>query len=158
MYFCGRYENVLYVMAYNELPYYEKVQVLAPISRKGIAWAGCLDGEGDEWWHYLEVDHKEDKKAGLLKAVASTETIWAAEFTDIGTVSYDPGTGTIRISLRDGWVLQDTGEPVKIQGYQDIPLYRPSPASFKTYRGKEKFVHVEPSLYYAIHLEVQLSR
>ncbi|MDT8401920.1 MAG: hypothetical protein RQ743_09510 [Bacteroidales bacterium] len=145
-------------MALNDYPYNDSTAILTVTRQEETAWAGCLDGEGDDWWYYLEVDHKEDRDTGLLRAVASRETIWAAEYTDIGTVSYDPGTGTIQIALRDGWELQDTGEPLKIQGYRDIPLKRPSPGSFNTYRGKETSVNVEPFLYYAIHLEVQFSR
>jgi len=144
-------------MAYNELPYYEKVQVLAPISRKGIAWAGCLDGEGDEWWYYLEVDHKEDKKAGLLKAVVSTETIWANRHIDVGTVTYDPGMNTLTINLRDGWSLMDLSEPVKIQGYDEIPADTPPVEQFNSYRGKETIVKIPPHPYYAIHLDVHLT-
>ncbi|MGM0667276.1 MAG: hypothetical protein ACQETA_08150 [Bacteroidota bacterium] len=142
-------------MAYNELPYYEKVSVLAPATRKGIAWAGCLDGEGKDWWYYLEVDYMKNG-TDTPHPVASTETIWANRHIDVGTVTYDPGMNTIIISLRGGWSLRDIPEPVKIQGYDEIPKSTPGVNILNSYRGKETSIEVPPHRYYVIHLDVQL--
>lgn len=143
-------------MAFEELPYYEKVSVLAPATRKGIAWAGCLDGEGDDWWYYLEVDYM-DNETGSPAPVASTETIWANRHIDIGTVTYDPGLNTLTINLRGGWSLRDRSEPVKIQGYDQIPKNIPNTELLNSYRGKETRVVVPPHPYYVIYLDVQLT-
>lgn len=144
-------------MIINNLTYTDEKDVIANTLRKETAWGGCLEGKGDNWWNYLEVDHKEDEETGSLKAVASTETIWAAECTDIGTVTYDPERDTIYIALRNGWQLQDIEEPVKIQGFHNLPDNTPGPHTLNTYRGKETNVKVSPHLYYAIYIEVQIS-
>ena len=120
------------------------------------AWGGCLDGAGDEWWYYLEVNKLLDEITGLPVPVASTETIWAGEFIDIGTVTYDPELNTIIIDLISGWKLQDVEEPVKIQGYDVLPSDTPPARFFTSYKGKATDIKVAPYKYYAIHLDVQL--
>ena len=142
-------------MVINNITYTEEKDVIVNTLRKESAWGGCLEGSGDHWWNYLEVDHKEDEETGIPKAVASTETIWAGDFSDVGTVSYEPVTGTISIALKNGWQLQDIDEPVKIQGFDNLPDNTPVPHTLKAYRGRETKVTVSPHLYYAIHLDVQ---
>ncbi|MBN1386845.1 MAG: hypothetical protein JW965_00250 [Bacteroidales bacterium] len=124
--------------------------------REETAWCGCLNGDGDERWYYLEVNELLDEITGRPAPVVSTETIWAGEFTDIGTVTYDPELNIIIIDLTDGWKLQDVEEPVKIQGYDVLPSDTPSAELFTTYKGKRTTIEVGPYKYYAIHLDVQI--
>ncbi|MFO7851963.1 MAG: hypothetical protein ACQERS_10175 [Bacteroidota bacterium] len=137
--------------------YTEEKELIVTTLSEETAWGGCLEGAGDEWWYYLEVDTRTDKQTGQRIPVASTETLWAAKFTDAGTVTYDPVLNTITVCLREGWSLQDVKEPVKIQGYNKIPADKPSSILFTTYKGKETSVKVEPYSYYAIQLDIQLS-
>lgn len=126
------------------------------VCRQETAWAGCLEGKGSEWWYYLEVDVMKDAVSDVMVPVPSTETIWAGQFTDVGTVTYDPDQNTITISLTDGWRLQDVDEPVKIQGYDVLPSNTPSAGWFTTYKGIKTMVEVAPYKYFAINLDVQL--
>jgi len=93
---------------------------------------------------------------GTPVPVSSTETIWANRHIDVGTVTYDPKLNTLSITLRKGWSLRDISEPVKIQGYNEIPSKTPDTGLLKSYRGKETNIEVPPHLYYVIHLDVQL--
>jgi hypothetical protein len=135
---------------------YEEEDAGIATCREETAWGGCLDGAGDQWWYYLEVNELLDETTGLPVPVASTETIWAGEFTDIGTVTYDPEVNVISIDLKDGWKLQNVKEPVKIQGYNALPSYTPSAGFFTTYKGKQTNIEVAPYKYYAVHLDVQV--
>jgi len=126
------------------------------VCRQEIAWAGCLEGEGTEWWYYLEVNALKNDRTGRMVPVPSTETIWAGQFTDVGLVTYDPDLNTISIRLTDGWRLQDVDSPVKIQGYNVLPSDTPSSGWFTTYNGRKTTVRVAPYKYYAIRLDVQL--
>ncbi len=105
------------------------------------AWGGNTSGSGAAWWYYYD---------------ASTEgeqTIWAGQDLNAGTVELNGGT--IEINLLNGWELQDVVEPVKIQGYEDIPNSRPAAGLFTTYKGSELSVSVKEFPFYAIHLDVQ---
>jgi len=137
-------------------PYCEKAVLIDTSARKETAWGGCINGNGNAWWNYLEVDEKFDRRTGLSVTVGSTETIWAGRYTDVGTISYDPQTGIIKLALTSGWALQDTPQPVKIQGYDLIPASRPSADLFSTYQGTETIIKVGRFKYYAVQLDVQL--
>lgn len=116
------------------------------------AWGGDYEGGGAAWWYYY------------WEAGNTTQTIWANEDENIGTVTVsviDQVTGnvTITMALIGGWALDaNKTETVKIQGYNewDLPSFRPAPGPFTTYKGEELVVHVEPYPYYAIHLDVVL--
>jgi len=138
--------------------YYSEKEINVSTSRKETAWGGCLEGAGDLWWHYLQVDEIRDSLSGKLNPVASTETIWADQYIDVGTVTYDPCSGTIKLHLKKGWQLRDIPEPVKIQGFDVLPDNTPRAGSFTTYKGKETTVEVGKYSYYAIHLELQFCR
>lgn len=124
-------------------------------SREENAWAGCLDGNGDEWWKYLEVDVMKNRETGDEIPVVTKETIWSCRCIDVGTITYNPEPGTILIALRNGWKLKDTQEPVKIQGYDNLPCDTPLPGLFKTYKGSETIVAVGKFRYFAIHLDIK---
>ena len=136
----------------------EKEIDVSAYRKETAAWGGCLDGAGDRWWHYLQVDEIKDSLSGKLTPVASTETIWADHYIDVGTVTYDPCSGTIKLNLKKGWQLQDIPEPVKIQGFDVLPDNTPRVGSFTTYKGKETTMEVGQYSYYAIHLELQFCR
>ncbi|HCC70480.1 MAG TPA: hypothetical protein DEQ09_04930 [Bacteroidales bacterium] len=136
--------------------YIEEKELIVTTLSEETAWGGCLEGAGDEWWYYLEVDTRKDDKTGQRVPAKSTETLWAAQFTDVGTVTYDPVLNTITICFRDGWTLQDIKDPIKIQGYNKLPGDKPSSILFTTYKGEKTTVKVAPYSYYAIQLDVQL--
>ena len=94
------------------------------------AWGGDTEGgSGKGWWYYF------DPSKGL------TQTIWAGQIINVGNVTVSgcsDGKATITITLTDGWELQDVvrmvscPEPVKIQGYYEIPDERPPAGKFET--------------------------
>lgn len=119
------------------------------------AWGGDTEGGGGKgWWYYF------DPSKGL------TQTIWAGQIINVGNVTVSgcsDGKATITITLTDGWELQDVDkdgkpvtEPVKIQGYDEIPDERPPAGKFETYKSNSPTVEVPCFNYYAIHLDVQL--
>jgi len=109
------------------------------------AFGGNTSGGGQPpWWFYFDTD------------VSSTQTIWAGQTINVGTIEY---TGTqLIITLTGGWELQNVPESVKIQGYDDddLPTSRPPAGQFTTYKGTDLTVTVPPFDNYVIHLDVQL--
>ena len=95
---------------------------------------------GKAWWFYYDV------------AVSGTQTIWAGQHYDAGTVTYDGAN--IVINLTDDWELNDVEEPVKIQGYDVIPTKRPAAGHFE-YKGMDLVVPVSAYPFYAIHLDLR---
>lgn len=118
------------------------------------AWGGNTEGGGKGWWYYFD------------PSKGSNQTIWAGQTINVGNVTVSgcsDGKATITITLTDGWELQDVDkdgkpvtEPVKIQGYDEIPDERPPAGKFETYKGNSPTVEVPCFNYYAIHLDVQL--
>jgi len=104
------------------------------------AWGGDTAGMGKAWWFYYDV------------AVSGTQTIWAGQHYDAGTVTYDGAN--IVINLTDDWELNDVEEPVKIQGYDVIPTKRPAAGHFE-YKGMDLVVPVSAYPFYAIHLDLR---
>ena len=52
------------------------------------------------------------------------------------------------------WVLQDTEEAIKVQGYETAPSGNPAPGQFKFYKGRDLTIIVDAANYYGIHLNV----
>lgn len=128
------YGNFAYTICCQEEP--------PPECQKETAWGGKTAGGGSAWWYYFDVTK------------GATQTIWAGQTINVGTVTYD-GTRLI-IILTGGWELQAVAEPVKIQGYELIADSRPAAGQFTTYKGNLLTVPVPYYPFYAIHLDVQL--
>ena len=110
-------------------------------TRTETAFGGETTGAGNAWW--FAFDAGED----------ATQDIIAGQNEVIGTVSYN-GTH-LTISLNSGWTLQNVNEPVKIQGYNDLPSDRPAAGQFTTYKGGSLVVPVSSYNFYVIHLDVE---
>lgn len=84
--------------------------------------------------------------------------IYAGQHYLVGTVTFSEvvdGKVTITITLTDGAVLQEGGETVKIQGYDEAPSGNPAPGLFTTYKGTETTITVDAFNFYGIHLDVK---
>ncbi len=104
------------------------------------AFGGDSSGDGKAWWYIYDG--------------SGSETIWAGQDIDIGTV--EKAGGKIVITLTGGWELdEDTSEPVKIQGYNTPPTNRPVAGQFDTYKGDSLEPTVGTYSYYVIHLDVR---
>ena len=113
------------------------------------AFGGETEGDGKAWWFYFEAPEEG----------SDTQTIWAGQHYNAGTVTVSEcdGTRIINIDLADGWYLQDDDESVKIQGYADgsVPRKRQPAGRFETYKGNETIVTVDCFDNYVIQLDVQ---
>ena len=107
------------------------------------AWGGDYEGDGAAWWYYFDTDGPR------------TQVIYAGQNATDGSVTYDSESGQLIIDLGSYMILQDGGETVKIQGYNEgeLPTSRPSSGGF-TYKGNELVVDVDHYDYFAIHLDV----
>jgi hypothetical protein len=70
-----------------------------------------------------------------------------------GTVTRN---GTDLVINLGSWELQAVSEPVKVEGYDEIPSSRPSAGLFTLYKGTDLTIAGNGSRYYAIHLDVML--
>jgi VCBS repeat-containing protein len=98
-----------------------------------------------QWWYIFDTSQ------------SATQTIWAGQTIPVGSVTVSEAVGgyrTISIYLSGGWILQSVSEPVKIQGYDDIPSDAPAPGGFATYKGSALLITVPDYAFYAIHLDV----
>lgn len=97
-----------------------------------------------QWWYIFDTSG------------ATTQTIWAGQTINVGYVTVSEAVGgyrTITINLTGGWILQSVSEPVKIQGYNEIPTSAPAPGGF-AHKGSALVVQVPDYAFYAIHLDV----
>ncbi|GEM_PF-1916253 len=103
-------------------------------------------GEPGAWWYYFDTTGEE------------TQDIWAGQFFKAGEVTVTEavdGERTITIELSQGWKLQDDDEPVKIQGYHELPDDPRPFGQFTTYKGDSTEVTVDEYPFYVIHLDVE---
>jgi hypothetical protein len=116
-------------------------ECMVEICYEETAFGGETPGDGKAWWYYF--------------SGTGTQTIWAGQHYNAGTVTVSECT--ITIELADGWYLQDDDESVKIQGYADgsVPTKRQPAGKFETYKGDELVVEVECFDNYIIHLDVK---
>ncbi len=127
------------------------VEIVDPNGCQGeTAYGGNTAGAGAAWWYYFDTQGPQ------------TQTIWAGQTLNAGTVTITPENGTVRIEmvLNPGWQLRNVSESVKIQGYNEgqLPSSRPAmpPQTFNTYRGESLVITGLPSFrYYVIHLDVE---
>lgn len=102
------------------------------------AWGGSTAGGGPAWWFYFDTED------------GSPQPIYAGQNPTNGTVSFD-GTNIV-IDLGDS-KLEDGTETVKIQGYDEVPAFRPAAGGF-AYKGTDLVVPATGHRYYAIHLDL----
>lgn len=125
-----------------------RVNVQCLIFKGETAWGGDTGFNiisPGQWWYIFDT------------AGAATQTIWAGQTINVGHVTVSDvmdGNRTITMVLTGDWELKEDAEPVKIQGYNEIPGSAPSPGLFTTYKGTSLVVVVPDYLYYAIHLDV----
>ncbi|MFW5985363.1 MAG: hypothetical protein ACOCQ1_03685 [Halanaerobiaceae bacterium] len=128
----GQYRDIIQVTIAGE-----------PTANDGeTAFGGDSPGEGPAWWYYYDTD------------IGGTQTIWAGQYMNAGTVEYRPGPGKIEIVLDDGWSLQNGTEAVKIQGYNNLPDSRPAAGLFTTYSGSNLTIDVPDFRFFVIHLDL----
>lgn len=127
---------------YGHFPLYcPPVDPPSPPTRTETAWGGDTSGGGPAWWFYF------DTQGPAIQA------IYAGQHRTDGSVTWDGTNLTINLG---SWSLQKVSEPVKVQGYNDVPLSRPAAGQFTTYKGSSLVVRGDGSRYYAIHLDVQI--
>ncbi len=114
------------------------------VCKTETAWGGNTAGGGSAWWFYYDASGD------------AVQTLWAGQTKEAGTVEVIDGM--VYITLTGGWELQDVDEPVKIKGYDNIPIERPEAGLFTgegTYKGEALTVDIGEYAFYAIHLDVK---
>jgi len=107
------------------------------------AFGGTTAGEGKAWWFAFDTNG------------ASVQPIYAGQNEVEGAfVSYE--NGVITIVLGDNLRPNESTEAVKVQGYDVLPSVRPSAGLFTLYKGRDLTISGDGSLYYVIHLDVEV--
>ncbi|MEE4177172.1 MAG: hypothetical protein V2I46_06640 [Bacteroides sp.] len=106
------------------------------------AWAGNMAGGGPAWWYYIDTN-----EAGPYPLYAGQNLVEGASVSIVD--------GMLTINLGENLALQEVDEPVKIQGYNEIPDRRPNAGRFTTYKGgfPEEGIDVSEYTYVAVHLD-----
>lgn len=108
--------------------------------------AGYNIGAKKPWWYSFDVD--------VNSTSPQTQKIYAGQYIEVGTVTYNPIDGTITIELSSIAKLKPgESESVKIQGYDELPDKRPAGGHFDN-KGTSLTVNVAAKPYYVIHLDV----
>jgi len=122
------------------------------VERGETAWGGDLDGEGTRFYSIFVLDGEETQ-----------EVVAGRNREKIGyiTASVEGDEVTFTTDFDPYWVLQDTSEPVKVQGINGAPPMglsssEVSAGSFTTYKGDELEFTVPVFDNYLIHFDVWL--
>lgn len=115
------------------------------------AWADGprFNQGGGNWATYTEYSGSE-----------KTVTLYAGQTQDIGTVTFEPENGEVKItiSLNAYGEFQDVSENVKIEGYSVAPSGNPQIGQF-TYKdtasGKTFSITVPANNFYAVHVDAK---
>ncbi|WP_144607533.1 hypothetical protein [Algoriphagus algorifonticola] len=102
-------------------------------------WAGASSGAGNAWWYYFDTEGD------------ATQMIYAGQNATDGSIEWDGVNLTIDLG---SMILQDVSDPVKVQGYDELPSKRPAAGLFTTYKGEDLTIAGDGSRYYAIHLDL----
>jgi hypothetical protein len=109
------------------------------------AFGGGVSGSGNAWWFALDA------------STSGTYPIYAGQNPISGAfVTYDAVTDQITINLGSNMQLQNVSEPVKVEGYNNLPSSRPPAGLFTLYKGTNLTVQGNNSNYYIIHLDVEV--
>ena len=109
------------------------------------ALGGGIAGGGNTWWFALDAS-----ASGTYPIYAGQQAVPGA------SVVYDAATDQITIILGDELQLQDVSEPVKVEGYDQLPAERPAAGLFELYKGTNLTIQGNSSAYYVIHLDVEV--
>ena len=107
------------------------------------AYAGDISGEGNAWWYALDAS-----TSGVYPIYAGQEAVPGA------SVSYNAGSDEILINFGTDLQFQNVAEPVKVEGYEELPEARPAAGLFELYKGSDLIIQGNGSNYYVIHLDV----
>ena len=93
----------------------------------------------------------------LDASTSGTYPIYAGQEAVSGaSVVYDATTDQISIVLGNQMQLQNVNEPVKVEGYDQLPSSRPAAGLFELYKGSNLTVQGNGSAYYVVHLDVEV--
>lgn len=109
------------------------------------AFGGGVAGAGNAWWYAIDAT-----TSGTYPIYAGQQAVPGA------SVNYDAVTDLITINLGSGMQLQSVSEPVKVEGYDQLPSERPAAGLFQLYKGSNLTVQGNGSAYYVVHLDVEV--
>jgi hypothetical protein len=109
------------------------------------AFGGSVAGGGNAWWYAIDAT-----TSGTYPIYAGQQAVPGA------SVDYDAATDLITINLGSGMQLQSVSEPVKVEGYDQLPSERPAAGLFQLYKGSNLTVQGNGSAYYVVHLDVEV--
>ncbi len=109
------------------------------------AFGGGITGAGNAWWFALDAS-----ASGTYPIYAGQQAVPGA------SVVYDATTDQISIVLGSEMQLQNVNEPVKVEGYDQLPSERPAAGLFELYKGTDLTVQGNGSAFYVVHLDVEI--
>jgi hypothetical protein len=111
------------------------------------AFGGNTAGGGNAWWFAVDAS-----TSGTYPIYAGQEAVPGA------SIVYNALTDEITIVLGSQMQLQNVSEPVKVEGYNQLPASRPSAGLFDLYKGSNLTVQGNGSSYYVVHLDVEVCK
>jgi hypothetical protein len=109
------------------------------------AFGGDVAGAGNAWWFAIDAS-----TSGSYPIYAGQQEVEGA------SVSYNAVTDQITIVLGGQMQLQDVSEPVKVEGYNQLPSERPAAGLFELYKGNNLTIQGNSSSFYVVHLDVEV--
>ncbi len=109
------------------------------------AFAGDIPGQGSAWWFALDASN-----SGSYPIYAGQAAVPGASIT------YDASSDLLSINLGSNLQLQGVNEPVKVEGFDVLPVTRPPAGLFQLYKGNDLVIQGNGSNYYVIHLDVEV--
>jgi hypothetical protein len=126
---------------------YNLVECNTCIWEEETAYGGSLAGGGNAWWFAIDA------------SVSGTYPIWAGQNIVQGSnITYDKINDLITINLGGSLQLQNVSEPVKVEGYNNLPNSRPSAGLFTLYKGSDLTIGGNNSNFYVVHLDVEVCK
>ncbi len=115
------------------------------------AFGGSEAGLGAAWWYYI------NNNGNSQYPIYAGQQLVEDAYIEITPVN---GTDYVEMVIELGpkMRLQDTNEPVKIQGYNhgELPSFRPPAGLFTTYKGDQLVIELPNCPYYVVHLDVEV--
>ena len=125
---------------------YNLVQCESPCNwQEETAFGGGIMGAGNAWWFALDAS-----TSGTYPIYAGQEEVQGA------FVNYDASTDQISLTLGSQMQLQNVNEPIKVEGYDQLPTERPAAGLFQLYKGSNLTIQGNNSAFYVIHLDVEV--
>ena len=109
------------------------------------AFGGGIAGAGNAWWFAIDAT-----TSGTYPIYAGQQAVPGA------SVVYNATSDQITVVLGDQLQLQDVSEPVKVEGYNQLPSERPAAGLFELYKGNNLTIQGNSSSYYVVHLDVEV--